>query len=490
MLRLVASALVLALPLSVLAQTSPTDSPASETIFDGRRSIAIARIDDSHLRWDGVVVRYDEHVLLWLDSPATPLPDGIEVASRTSPRLGLFRVRAAGEDGLTLARRLAHLPGVRAAIPDIRIPHTFHQVAIPPNDPLYGGQWFYERLDMESAWELSTGSPDVNIVVVDNGCDLTHPDLVDHLDPGRDVLDEDDDPSFEPGVLSNEHGTACAGLVAASTDNGVGVAGACPECRLRCVRLLGEDDAPLSGDVAAFEFALEVEAEIVSNSWGFTEAITVPGPLEAIIERVVDEGRGGLGGLVVFAAGNDARVIGQNELGAVRGIINVGATNNFDEATSFSNSGLSLDIVSPTGSRTADIAGADGADPGDYTSSFGGTSSAAPIVSGVVGLMIAADPEVTGEEIRAALDETATQSLFATPDERGHDLLYGWGRMEPAKALRRILDIPEPSMDAGVATMDAGTTPPDEDDGGCAAGGHSSVALLLLLGLIALRRRR
>ena len=73
--------------------------------------------------------------------------------------------------------------------------------------------------------------------------------------PGMDAISMDDDPSFVPNLQGNSHGTACAALVAARTDNGIGVAGACPECTMRCVRLIPNDmmPVPISADVAAFQ---------------------------------------------------------------------------------------------------------------------------------------------------------------------------------------------------------------------------------------------
>src|SRR5690606_17456671 len=150
-----------------------------------------------------------------------------------------------------------------------------------PTDPRWGGQWYFQNLGMPEAWGITRGAPSTSIVVVDTGCDLGHPDLEGKLDPGRDVVDGDDDPSFVPGEPGAAHGTACAGLIAAETDNDEGIAGGCPECRLRCVRMLSEQGTPISADVEAFQFALEVDAAVVSNSWGFVDPIPAPAPLAA-----------------------------------------------------------------------------------------------------------------------------------------------------------------------------------------------------------------
>lgn len=426
------------------------------------------------------------------------------VVREVSRRLRAYRViDGRGEsDGLALAARLAAHTGpgqpLVDAIADWQLLHRTHAIAVPPNDARYSGQWYFDRIHIEDAWRISSGDPETTIVIVDSGCDATHPDLAPKLDPGRDVIDDDDDPTPTNG---NEHGTACAGLAAAATDNAIGVAGACPECRLRCVRLLADRDTPipLSADVAAFQFALDVEAEIVSNSWGFVQSVAVPSALRDIIEAVIEEGRHGLGGLVLFASGNDDRELQNYEIHAIPGVINVGAVNNFDEVTAYTNHGDSVDIVSPTGTLSTDIVGPDGADPGDYLANFSGTSSACPIVAGVLGLLVSAAPNERGQALSDALIETATQSIFATPDEDGHDPYYGFGRVVPEAALRRVLDIPD-MTDAGPTAMDAGARDPGprapSDGCGCRVGSRSAspAALLGLMAsgclLLARRRRR
>jgi serine protease len=412
---------------------------------------------------------------------------------------GLYLVRgAASEDGAAVAARLE--PAVRSgalvqATPDLHLAHLRAQIDIPPDDPRYGGQWFYERIGLESAWALGTGDPSVVISVVDDGCDLAHPDLAAKLEPGRDLIDMDDDPSFEAGN-GNEHGTACAGLVAAITDNGIGVAGTCPDCRARCLRLIPGDEVevPISADVMAYAFQYQRGDAVSSNSWGFRNGVSVPGPLVEAIQVLANEGRGGLGAVVVFAAGNDSSEIGPSELQAIEGVLTVGATTNFDEAAPFSNFGESVALTSPTGTLTLDISGADGAGPGDETSLFGGTSSSCPIVAGVAGLLVALKPDATSAEIRAALIESARPAPFATPDERGHDPLFGYGIVDPRAAVLVLRPDLATSPDAGVdagESPDAGVIAPPDDEGcGCSPSRGSGLPWLVGATVLALRRRR
>ncbi len=451
----------------------------------------------------------DRVIVVGAHDPARLAALELELDEVLGARAGIVAVRSArsGEHALALAARLA--PWVErglfeGASPDLAFAHERRDIAIPPNDPRLPGQWFYETIHMRDAWAREDGDPSVTIAIVDDGCDLSHPDLVSKLLPGYDAVDDDDDPSYLPGVASNEHGTACAGLAAAATDNGVDVAGTCPECSLRCVRLLGAPGelTPTSTDVRAFEFVLSHEdVAVVSNSWGFSAGVPAPLALVRQIETVMREGRGGRGAIVVFAAGNDAQVIGPSELQAIPGVVTVGAINTFDEAASFSNSGACVALVAPTGTLTTDISGPDGADPGDVTTRFGGTSSACPIVAGVFGLLVSAAPDRTADALRELLVESVRPAPFAVPDERGHDLTYGYGIVDPSAALARLggeADAGPSAVDAGAAGADdAGTMSPATEEGcACRVGARRApsrplaLALASMLALLLARRRR
>lgn len=440
--------------------------------YDGGRWLSAQRTTTKTARWDGADVELDSHALIWADER---IPDSllneVENVRLVSRRLGLWRVqsRRPHEDGFALSERLqsrAHALGVRALFPDIRFPLEHHDISVPPNDPRLEGQWFFERIGLVDTWRLEDGNEDVDIVVVDNGCDESHLDLIDSRRPGRDARDDDDVPEWED-VPGGEHGTACAALAAATTDNELGVAGACPECTFRCVRLLGEGTTALSADVAAFDFALETNAAVVSNSWGFRDVITVPSALRTIIERTLEEGRGGRGAVVVFAVGNDNRRVQEFELQAIEGVIGVGASNFFDETTAFTNFGRAVDVVAPTGTLTADISGAPGENDGDYTNLFGGTSSSAPIVAGIAGLLLSANPELRSADILNVLHQTAEQSFYAAPGTDGHDDYYGYGVVRPLAALRLVAGMSEPdsrSADAGVVDAGVHDAGPDAGD--------------------------
>jgi serine protease len=262
---------------------------------------------------------------------------------------------------------------------------------------------------------------------------------------------------------------------------------------LRCVRLLTDGPTPTSADVDAFQFALDVGAAVVSNSWGYGQPTPVPQLLADAINNVFDNGRGGKGAIVLFAAGNDDRELGDDELEAVRGVLAIGAINNLDDKTYFTNYGPCVDLVAYVGTLTTARSGA-GDTGGDYTSTFGGTSSACPVAAGIAGLLTSASTNETSADLVQLMIDTARPAPYAVPDANGHDPVFGYGIVDPVAALRTLLGLPGPEEQP-----DGGTAPGDlEAEGGCGVAPRSSpqptgsggVLLGLALGLAARFRRR
>jgi len=444
----------------------PPTSPTTETFTyqERARTLHVAREPDGSLwllangRRFPTALGTDRVILVGPRTEADLAGLDVVLSEVLSRHVGVVAVRSAraGEGPLALAQRLSVAVAsgrLQGASPDLALEHVMADIDIPPSDPRLGEQWFYEAIGIEAAWALEDGDPGVTIAVVDSGCDARHPDLSPKLLLGYDALDADHDPTPSRGSY---HGTACAGLAAAATDNVIDVAGSCPECSLRCIRLLdgARTLVPASAEVRAFEFILDHDdIAVVSNSWGYSAGVPVPLALETLIRRVITAGRGGRGALVVFASGNDGAILGSDELPAIPGVIAVGAIEESGRIASYSNGGQCVAIVAPTGTVTTDITGAEGAASGSVTTTFNGTSSACPIVAGVLGLLVSAAPSMSSEALRDVLVSTARSSPFAGPDGRGHDDHYGYGVVDPAAALIAVL----PELDAGLTSEDAST---------------------------------
>jgi subtilisin family serine protease len=295
-------------------------------------------------------------------------------------------------------------------------------------DPLYEGQWYLPYLEAENLFAISTGSPDIIVSVIDSGIDINHPDLSEHLRAPFDAVDNDEDPSPNPGDycyetsstdICDEHGTAVSGIIAAQADNEVGMVGLCPLCTLLPIRMLGGNNL-LSNDVRAFAHAIEEGAAVINNSWGFTEPMPVPTPLKEIIQEAYTQGRNGLGSVVVFASGNDDREVEEGELCDLEEVLCVSAIDRYGRPTNYTNYGKSIDIAAP--SATVSIA------PQESTTiNFGGTSAAAPVVAGIASWVLSEAPEMTSQEVYQLLMDTAKPSPLVTHDEQGHHPFYGYG---------------------------------------------------------------
>jgi serine protease len=462
------------------------DTAARDTAARGRRT-ATPTVRQAHAGARGAIVAADDpgaleaRGLIVLETLLRPARDGVRppgaavgsgaamgsgaavgssaaVGSRRGPveTRGLFLVRTPLTDDPEQVAETARRVGLVDVSPNLPLERRPQATDGPPNDPLYGGQWYLDRIQIEDAWRVTTGTSAITVVVIDNGCDATHPDLRGKLDPGLDVVDGDDDPSPGGSGRGDNHGTACASIVGAQTDDDIGMAGACPECRLRCVRMLSDGPVGADADVRAMGFALDVGAAVVSNSWGFRRATQVPRALGVAIRALTTRGRDGLGAVVVFAAGNDDRALGAGELYDIDGVVTVGALTLFDEAAPFSNFGAALDVTAPAGTLAADLVGPAGDAPGDYTDLFGGTSAAAPVVAGVFGLLASYAPDAPAETLIAAALESTRRAPFARPDDRGHDPTYGFGIIAPGPALARLGAVPV--LDAGVGP-DLGAAP-------------------------------
>jgi serine protease len=375
----------------------------------------------------------------------------------------------AAEDPLDVALRWAAQPAVEAAIPDLWMPAR----PMAFDDPVYPGQWYMESLGMEPLFERTLGDPAIRIAVIDSGIEIAHPDLQAAVVEPFDAIDGDDDPSPVPGEdcpsggtdICDTHGTSVAGITTARANNGVGIVGLCPECSLVPIRMLGSG-APLSAEITSFEHAIEADAAVINNSWGFLDPVPAPAPLAEVIGRAVTETRGGLGSVVVFAAGNEDRVIQSDEMVGLPGVVCVSAIDSYDLPTAFTNEGAPVDLAAPSATVTL-------APNGGTTETFGGTSAAAPVVSGLAGWIASVDPTLSAAEIGAVLIETAHPTSLVTFDANGHHPVYGNGILDPAAILERLFPTEAPPVE--------GEEPPKGCGCGSTSGGWLGLALVGLL---------
>ncbi|CAD5371814.1 PKD domain-containing protein [Rubrivivax sp. A210] len=462
--RLAALLLLAALALctSALAQQA---APVGEVIVK-------FRVDAGTLRAHAMAARSDASAAaLVLARRAGALGQRVGMALEAGAAAGerVQVVRAAGMDAATLAARLAADPEVEYAVPNRRA-----RYAAAPNDPLYlpisgaapsgpdSGQWYLRAptdtlksaIDVETAWTQTRGSTKVVVAVLDSGIRFDHPDLVPvalggNVLPGYDFVvnlttagdgDGRDADASDPGSAcgsgtSTWHGTATASLIAAATDNGVGMAGTAPGVRLLPLRVLGKCGGFTSDILAAMRWAVGIRvpgivpevnpnpARVINMSLGSECTADAPCTCSPDYRDAVAEVTRE-GALVVVAAGNDdGGPVG--EPGNCAGVATVAAIRHLGTKVGFSNVGPEVGLSAPGGNCVNDFTigepclfpvlaatntGTTGPLASAWFDSFRfevGTSFSAPLVAGVAALMMSKQPALTPAETLALLKATA-----------------------------------------------------------------------------------
>ncbi len=258
--------------------------------------------------------------------------------------------------------------------------------ALVPSDP-QAGHPTYATLGLPAAWDLTTGSPQIIIAIVDSGIDPTHPDLVGAVRPGHDFVDRDDDATDPPGP----HGTSVAGVAAARANNGFGGMGVCFSCSLMPLRVLGLDGIAFNTNTAAaIDYAVDHGAAVVNAS------LYGPNSPQRLRDAIVRARAAGV--LVVAAAGNEGTADPQYPA-AFPEAISVGAAAPGGALTRYSSFGGWLKFAAPECAPVTAIGG--GSDVGCAT------SIASPLVAGTVALLRAHAPFASADELEDALARSA-----------------------------------------------------------------------------------
>lgn len=333
---------------------------------------------------------------------------------------------------------------------------------VVPDDTYYSTQWHHTKIRSELAWALlPTEHGKVDIAVVDCGTDMQHPDLIDNIvaGAGYDFIDNDADPD-DPALAMSAgyaykklaaHGTCVAGLAAARGNNAKGVAGVCWDCGIIPVRLIdntGDGTAQnppkdtSSRILEALMFAVDAGAAVINNSWGPYNPNCAAAPFNNFVEYgniyAVKKGRGGLGAVMVWAAGNDYCDTANNPNLANQHIVVVSSVryNTLGEPSdegngykaTYSNFGDEITIGAPGGDpidgqkynglMTTDISGGGGYEANDYLGieNFTGTSAAAPVAAGAIALMLEAKADMPLNDALHCIKQAAANTRQARID--------------------------------------------------------------------------
>ena len=368
---------------------------------------------------------------------------------------GVFAYKVLGDDALNRVSALHaddRLADWRAHA-DLHAPIILNQSA--PQDEFFDLQWHLENdgdfpgsvhadIDVFDAWTTTMGSG-IRIGMFDTGCDIEHEDLADNY---LGVSQNNYGSGGEIFAVGG-HGTAVMGLMVAGA-NSIGVRGVAPEARFTASSFGGG----FATTAAAYKFAVNNGVDVHNNSWGFAFGL-MPDVVVEAIRDAANTGRDGRGMVIAFASGNSATELEPGaDLSTLAEVIQVGATGQSDVIASYSNFGVTQDIMGPTlgddgvGLATTDITGSDGFNDGssffdisnapNYTRRMSGTSGASPVVTGVAALVLAVNPSLNRHQVLQLLTHSADK-VSRLDAEYGavtsFSPRYGYGRVNAARAV-------------------------------------------------------
>jgi len=405
----------------------------------------------------------------------------------------LVRLRA-GADAGTLGGRFGLVPGrrtglgsVRMRLPECATPERVRALceelradpdvvgaepdwlvqpladATEPDDPEYARQWNLRAIGAPGAWAITEGDPSVVVGVVDTGI-VNHPDLAGRIAVGYDFISDpsiagdgngrDTDPTDVGALdassgLSTWHGLHVAGIIAARSRDGYGVAGVAPGCRVMPLRAVGIGGGLVSDVADAILFAAGLLT--TEEGWKLSEPLPIVNLSFALSQDAAElrdacTRAANVGVLLVGATGNTGGlVLYPAKYGSVMA---VAAVDRRLQTTGYSNYGEEVDISAPGGLRTGYTSAAgwpDGIlscqmDDTVHPAVAGhgyleGTSQAAPHVAGAAALLLSVDPTLTRAQLKSYLTWGALDR-----GQAGWDEVYGWGVVRVNEALRLLLD--------------------------------------------------
>lgn len=349
---------------------------------------------------------------------------------------------------------------------------------------IYGPQWHLcettingrdinQHVNVQEAWTVTRGEG-IIIAVIDDGVDVTQEEfnLPGKIVAPRDAMLDTDDGS--PKDWGDSHGTCCAGVACASGH--FKASGVAPEAQLMPIRVASLGSM---SEAKAFAWAADHGADVISCSWGPADgdyrnssdllhsfAAPLPDHTRLAIDYAATQGRNGKGCIITFAAGNGNESVDLDGYASYPNVFAIAACNDQGQRSYYSDYGNAISCCFPSndvsdipgrlrpltpGIWTTDRTGLKGRNPGgieaealigdklgNYTASFGGTSSACPGAAGVFALMLAANPVLELPQVREIIKNTCDKidQQAGTYDANGHSLFFGYGRLNAGKAVQ------------------------------------------------------
>ncbi|MNX58910.1 Thermophilic serine proteinase precursor [compost metagenome] len=325
-------------------------------------------------------------------------------------RLGVVTMKVTGDAKATIAK-LQQNGNVLYAEPNYMAYASDFKVEKVVNDPRLAEQWAINKISAPAAWDVNMGSKKTLLAIVDTGVDYNHPDLAGRVDKGYDFINNDEDAMDDQG-----HGTHCAGIAAAGTNDGVGIAGLAPGVSILAVKVLSASGGGSYESVASgITYAADRGAHVISMSLGGGASSQA---IQDAVNYAISKGS-----LVVAAMGNNGRE-SKSYPAACDGVMAIGATDINDAKASFSQYGSWISVGAPGHNILSTI-------PGNKYAVYSGTSMATPYAAGLAALVKDTFPSLTANQIRERIEKSADDVGTA-----GFDKMFGHGRINAAAAVK------------------------------------------------------
>lgn len=324
------------------------------------------------------------------------------------------------------------------------------------NDALYFQQYSHQVADVPAAWQVTKGHPDVVVASIDTGVDFSHPDL-----QGQ-VIDGPDFGENKPSSRDIDgHGTHVAGIIAAKANNGVGVAGVAPGCKVLALKVFepySENGTYKGNFVSAYSMARGIQYAVTQ---GNAKIINISASLanNELISSMLAFARG-KGVVICVSAGNDGSNSYTGDAKTMDGVLVVHATNAANQLASFSNYGTTLAVSAPGDAILSTVPTYPSPFTGELASKTGyarmsGTSMASPFVAGVSALVVSAlldqmqadlanrynkDDELTPADVPAAVVLDVLRRTCTDLGHPGRDEVFGCGLVNAGRAMQAATD--------------------------------------------------